>query len=659
MRHLAPASDAPPAVPHTGPRRDWQTIASLLPYLFRYKVRSILALSCLIGAKVANLGVPLVMKRIIDNLTIAHTLPQAMRQASGSTLLMGGLSILGLLVVAYAVARLFTSLLTELREWLFSKVTESAVRLLALQVFRHLHSLSLRFHLDRQTGGMSRDIERGTKGIQTVISYSFYSILPTLVEVGLVMAIFVTRYEAYYAWVTLAALVIYITFTVKVTEWRTQFRRNMNDLDSRANSRAIDSLLNYETVKYFGNEEFEAQRYDENLLRYRRAAIRSQHSLSMLNLGQQIIVGTGLVFILWRATQGVLAGRMTLGDLVLVNTLMLQLYVPLNFLGVVYRELKQSLTDMDRMFGLLAQSREIADRSDAQALSVGRAEVRFEHVDFAYESGRRILHDVSFTIAGGTTTAVVGHSGSGKSTLARLLFRFYDVSGEGTGRISIDGQDIRDVTQTSLRAAIGIVPQDTVLFNDSIYYNIAYGRPTASREEVLEAARAAHIHSFIESLPRGYDTPVGERGLKLSGGEKQRVAIARTLLKDPPILIFDEATSALDSRAETAIQNELDRIARARTTLVIAHRLSTVVNAEQIVVLDKGRIVERGTHRELIDADGLYAQMWALQRQERGTGKRVAGDGGAVPSVADARATAADGSSDVGSADNIAPAAVN
>jgi len=612
MRRFASSNE--PAPTATGPRNDWQTIVSLLPYLSAYKARVALALTCLVGAKVANLGVPIVMKHIVDKLTpIAHLTALGRAEHATSVVLVSGL---GLLVVSYAIVRLSTSLFTELREILFSKVTESAVRLLALKVFRHLHGLSLRFHLDRQTGGMSRDIERGTRGITQLISYSLYSILPTLVEVGLVLGFFVVKYEAYYAIVTLIALVAYIVFTVKVTEWRTHFRRTMNELDSRANARAIDSLINYETVKYFGNEEWESQRYDENLRRYRTAAIRSQNSLSVLNFGQQAIIGIGLVFILWRATQGVMAGKLTLGDLVLINTFMLQLYIPLNFLGVVYRELKQSLTDMDRMFTLLTVEREVADVPDAPPLAVRGAEVRFSHVDFAYEPSRQILHDVSFTIPAGTTTAVVGHSGSGKSTLSRLLFRFYDLDRQAGGAITIDGQDIRDVTQESLRASIGIVPQDTVLFNDSIYYNIAYGRPTASREEVIAAARAAHIHAFIESLPKGYDTPVGERGLKLSGGEKQRVAIARTLLKNPPILLFDEATSALDSRSERAIQQELDHIARDRTTLVIAHRLSTVVHAEQIIVMDHGRIVERGTHDELLRAGGHYAQMWALQRQK-------------------------------------------
>jgi ATP-binding cassette, subfamily B, heavy metal transporter len=618
-RYSAPSEPAPVS---TQARNDWQTILSLVPYLATYKWRVVLALSCLIGAKVANLGVPIVMKHIVDNLaSVQHLTALGRVEHAPAIVLLGGV---GLLVVAYALVRLSTSLFSELREIFFSKVTESAVRQLALKVFRHLHALSLRFHLERQTGGMSRDIERGTRGIQQLISYSLYSILPTLVEVGLVLGFFVVKYEAYYAVVTGIALVAYVTFTVKVTEWRTHFRRTMNELDSRANSRAIDSLLNYETVKYFGNEEWEAQRYDENLKRYRAAAIKSQNSLSFLNFGQQAIIGAGLAFILWRATQGVMASHLTLGDLVLINTFMLQLYIPLNFLGVVYRELKQSLTDMDRMFTLLGAVREVPDLPGAPALAVRGAQVRFDHVSFAYEPARPILHDVSFTIAAGTTTAVVGHSGSGKSTLARLMFRFYDLDRASGGAITIDGQDIRDVTQETLRASIGIVPQDTVLFNDTIYYNIAYGKPSATRDEVIAAARAAHIHDFIESLPKGYDTPVGERGLKLSGGEKQRVAIARTVLKNPPILLFDEATSALDSRSERAIQHELDQIARERTTLIIAHRLSTVVHAQQIIVMDHGRIVERGTHAELIRARGLFAQMWALQQQRAARGEEEA-----------------------------------
>jgi ABC-type transport system involved in Fe-S cluster assembly fused permease/ATPase subunit len=619
-----------PATP-TGPRHDWQTIAALLPYLSTYKLRVGLALSCLIAAKLANLGVPIVMKRIVDQLSgVRHVVALGRAEQAPSMVLLSGL---GLLVVAYAVVRLSTSLLTELREILFIKVTESAVRQLALKVFLHLHALSLRFHLDRQTGGMSRDIERGTRGIQSLISYSLYSILPTLVEVSLVLIFLATRYELYYAVVALIALVSYVIFTVRVTEWRTHFRRTMNELDSRANSRAIDSLLNYETVKYFGNERYEAERYDQNLRKYRAAAIKSQNSLSLLNLGQQTIIGTGLVFILWRATQGVMSGRLTLGDLVLINTFMLQLYIPLNFLGVVYRELKQSLTDMDRMFTLLNAGQEVEDRPDAQPLAVSGARVEFDRVDFSYEKSRQILFDVSFVVPAGTTTAVVGHSGSGKSTLGRLLFRFYDLPADGVGRLLIDGQDLRDVTQDSLRAAIGIVPQDTVLFNDTIYYNIAYGRPQASRDEVIAAARAAHIHDFIVTLPAGYETQVGERGLKLSGGEKQRVAIARTVLKNPHILIFDEATSALDSRSERAIQAELNQIARERTTLIIAHRLSTVVHAQQILVMDHGRIVERGTHEQLLDLDGLYRQMWTLQQRSQDTAAvDVPGSGGAMVS---------------------------
>ena len=594
-----PASSEPP--PPGAQRGDWRTIKSLLPYLWAYKWRVALALSFLIAAKVANLGVPMVMKRLIDSMNVSPSDPRALLVVPVGT------------IVAYGLLRLSTSLFSELREILFSKVTESSVRTLALQVFRHLHALSLRFHLERQTGGMSRDIERGTRGIQSLISYSLYSILPTLVEVGLVITYFFVKYDAWFAFITFCALVAYIAFTVTVTNWRTNFRRKMNELDSRANQKAIDSLLNFETVKYFGNEEYEARRYDENLLKYRAAAIRSQNSLSILNFGQQFIVAVALILILYRATQGVAAGHMTLGDLVLVNTLMLQIYIPLNFLGVIYRELKQAVADMDRMFHLLHTNREVADKPDAPPLAVHAGQVRFAHVDFGYEANRQILFDVDFTIPAGTTTAVVGQSGSGKSTLARLLFRFYDVK---SGAIEIDGQDVRDVTQASVRAAIGIVPQDTVLFNDSIYYNIAYGRPDATREEVIEAARAAQIHHFVESLPDGYDTQVGERGLKLSGGEKQRVAIARTLLKRPPILVFDEATSALDSRTEHAIQEELMRLAQNHTTLVIAHRLSTIVSAHQILVMEHGRIIERGTHEQLLRAEGRYAQMWRMQARE-------------------------------------------
>jgi ABC-type transport system involved in Fe-S cluster assembly fused permease/ATPase subunit len=600
MRRQSTSSSLPPPAAAKGRQgSDWATLRTLFPYLFVYKWRVAAALACLIGAKLANVGVPLVLKQLIDQLTIDPGNPRALL-----VLPLGAL-------VAYGALRFSTTLFTELREFLFARVTQRAVRTIALKVFRHLHALSLRFHLNRQTGGMTRDIERGTRGVSSLISYTLFNILPTLVEITLVLGYLVLHYDIWFTIITAVALVSYITFTVVVTNWRTHFRRTMNDLDSKANTKAIDSLINYETVKYFGNEDYEAKRYDHGLQHYESAAVRSQTSLSVLNSGQSLIIATAVTLILWRATQGVIDGSMTLGDLVLVNSFMIQLYIPLNFLGVIYREIKQSLADMERLFSLLDQNREVADSADAKPLAPHGATVAFSHVDFSYEPKRQILFDVDFTIAAGTTTAVVGHSGSGKSTLSRLLFRFYDVN---AGSISIDGQDLRTVTQESLRAAIGIVPQDTVLFNDTIEYNIAYGKPGASRDAIVAAARAASIHDFIESLPDGYATMVGERGLKLSGGEKQRVAIARTLLKNPAILIFDEATSALDSKAEQAIQAQLKEIAKNRTTLVIAHRLSTVADAQQILVLDHGRIVERGTHYALLAAHGLYAQMWERQQ---------------------------------------------
>jgi len=598
MRRSSASSTPPPSDP-SAQRNDWATIGTLLPYLWVYKWRVLAALLCLIGAKMANIGVPLVLKKIVDQLSIDPANPQALL-----VLPLGAL-------VAYGALRFSTTLFTELREFLFARVTQRAVRTIALRVFRHLHALSLRFHLNRQTGGMTRDIERGTRGVSSLVSYSLFSILPTLVEITLVLGYLALHYDKWFSIITGVALLTYIAFTISVTEWRTHFRRTMNDLDSKANTKAIDSLINYETVKYFGNEDYEAKRYDEGLQHYERAAVRSQTSLSLLNSGQSLIIAAAVTAILWRATQGVIDKSMTLGDLVLVNSFMLQLYIPLNFLGVIYREIKQSLADMERLFGLLEQNREVADSPDAKPLVTQGARVEFSHVEFSYDPKRQILFDVDFSIPAGTTTAVVGHSGSGKSTLSRLLFRFYDVQ---QGAIRIDGQDLRSITQDSLRHAIGIVPQDTVLFNDTIEYNIAYGRPGASREDIFAAARAASIHEFIESLPDGYATMVGERGLKLSGGEKQRVAIARTLLKNPAILIFDEATSALDSKSEQAIQTQLKEIARQRTTLVIAHRLSTIADAGQILVLDHGRIVERGTHAALIAADGLYKQMWDRQQ---------------------------------------------
>ena len=583
--------------PEPTTRGDWSTIRTLLPYLLEFKSRVVVAMTLLVLSKLANVAVPLVLKEIVD----AMSKPKAM------------LLVPVFLVVAYGLLRLFSTLFGELRDAVFAKVTQRAIRRVALKLFAHLHNLSLRFHLERQTGGVSRDIERGTRGISFLLNFMLFNILPTFLEIGLVAIILFKKYSPWFVVITFVTLVVYIVFTLFITEWRMVFRRMMNDMDSKANTRAIDSLLNYETVKYFGNEGYEARRYDDHLATWEIAAVRNQTSLATLNSGQSIIIAAGVTGLMLLAADGVAKGTMTIGDLVLVNVFMLQLYMPLHFLGFVYREIKHALADMEKMFSLLEEHREIEDAPDATVLKVKQAAVRFEHVSFSYDPERQILCDVSFDIPAGHTVAVVGASGAGKSTLSRLLFRFYDVT---AGAILIDGQDIRKVTQTSLRAAIGIVPQDTVLFNDTISYNIAYGRPDATREEILQAARSAHIHDFIESLPQGYDSMVGERGLKLSGGEKQRVAIARAILKNPSILIFDEATSALDSKSEKAIQDELRNVAHDRTTLVIAHRLSTIVDAHQILVMDQGRIIERGTQRELLAQQGVYAQMWALQQQE-------------------------------------------
>ena len=609
MRRASSALPLPAGDPKA--RSDWRILARLVPYVWEWRWRVLAVLVCLVAAKFANVGVPLVLKNLVDALTLHPGDPRSV------------LVVPVALLLAYGALRVSITVFTELREFLFYPVAARIARQVSLQAFDHLLSLSLRFHLERQTGGVSRDLERGSRAIQSLLGFTIYNILPTLFEIALVIVLLTSKFDVWFAVITFGALLSYIAFTVTVTEWRTHFRRAMNEQDSKASTKAVDALINYETVKYFSNERFEQARYDENLHKLEQVSIKSQTSLSLLNVGQSFIIAVAVTLLVWRATAGVVAGTMTLGDLVLVNALMIQLYVPLNFLGVIYREIKQSMIDLEKMFGLLAEHREVADAPDARPLVARGGAVRFDNVRFGYDPDRIILHGVSFEIPAGKKVAVVGPSGSGKSTLARLLFRFYDVD---AGSISIDGQDIRRVTQQSLRQSIGIVPQDTVLFNDTVEYNIAYGRTGAGRAEVEDAARAAHIHTFIASTPKGYDTMVGERGLKLSGGEKQRVAIARTLLKDPPVLIFDEATSALDSANERAIQAELQNAARGKSALVIAHRLSTVVDAHQILVMESGRIVERGTHAELMAGGGRYREMWALQQagERRGVEQEAA-----------------------------------
>jgi len=586
---------------------EFRAFRTLAPHLWpagslELRGRVLLAIALMVGAKLTNVYVPILYKQAVDLLN---------GEAGTAVALPIGL------LLAYGVARLFAVAFGELRDAVFAKVAQRAMRTSALKTFEHLHALSLRFHLDRQTGGLSRVIERGVSGVEFLLNFMVFNIVPTILEILMVCGILWGLFDWRFAAVTAITIFGYIAFSLFVTEWRIKFRREMNERDTEANTKAVDSLLNFETVKYFGNEAHESRRYDVALQQYERAAIRSKVSLAMLNIGQAGIIVIGLVAINSMAAMGVIAGVMTVGDFVLVNAYLIQLYMPLNFLGFVYRQIRQSLTDMDAMFGLLKVDREVADRPDAPALAAGGGEIVFDHVNFGYDERRPILKEVSFTVPPGKKVAIVGPSGAGKSTISRILFRFYDVV---DGAVRIDGQDIRDVTQESLRAAIGIVPQDTVLFNDTIYYNIAYGRPDATPAEVEEAARMARIHDFVVSTPDGYQTRVGERGLKLSGGEKQRVAIARTILKRPAILLFDEATSALDTHTEQEIQKSLDEVSANRTTLVIAHRLSTVVGADEIIVLDQGRIVERGCHADLLARGGAYAAMWKRQQEGRDNG---------------------------------------
>ncbi len=606
------------AAPAPGDHRaDLRIVTRLVPYLWRrasvpLRVRVVLAVLLLVAAKVATVIVPLFYKQAVD--ALSHPAGVA-------------IAVPTMLIVAYGAARVLSQAMGELRQMVFAKVAQNAVHVVALETFRHLHRLSLRFHLDRQTGGLSRAIERGTNGIDNLLHFMLFQIVPTLLEIAMVSAILWWFYDWRFAAITFVTIIAYVAYTLAITQWRLGFRRRMLEAETEANTKAVDSLLNYETVKYFGNEEHEARRYDRSLAVYERASVMSENTLSLLNIGQGFIIAVGVTLVMLHAGAGVAAGAMTVGDFVLVNAYLIQLYLPLNFLGMVYRELRQALTDMGAMFRLIEQNVEVEDSPGARPLLVRGGAVEFEHVDFGYDARRPILHDLTFSVPAGSTVAIVGASGAGKSTISRLLFRFYDVN---SGGIRIDGQDLREVTQASLRAAIGIVPQDTVLFNDTIYYNIAYGRPEASPAEVEQAARLARIHDFVMALPEGYQTRVGERGLKLSGGERQRVAIARTILKAPRLLLFDEATSALDTRTEKAIQESLRQLSQGVTTLIIAHRLSTIVHADEILVLDKGRIAERGRHADLVARGGLYAQMWQRQLETGEKAPAEAPEGAAV-----------------------------
>ena len=596
MHFIMPAARTERA--HTD-RRDWHNLKAMLPFLLDFRGRVLFALACLVAAKVANVGVPVVLKMIVDSL---EQRPQQ--------LLILPLSLL----LAYGALRLAAALFNELRDTVFARVRYHAIRQVSVRVLEHLHKLSLRYHLERKTGGIARDIERGTSSISTLLNYLVFSIVPIAIEFTLVALILLHNYAAIFALVTFSTVMVYVIFTVKITEWRMDHRHAMNRLDSQSSNQSIDSLINYETVKYFNNEQLELERYDRTLGEWEDMAVKSQTSMSILNFGQGAIIAIGVTLIMFLAAQGVVDGSLSLGDLVMVNAFMLQLFIPLGALGVMYRQLKYTLADMDQLFHLLETPPEINDLPNAPSLKIEHGEIRFEHVDFGYTPERQILQAVSFTVPAGKKLAVVGHSGAGKSTLSRLLYRFYDVT---RGQILIDGQDIRSVTQHSLRKAIGIVPQDTVLFNDSIRYNLQYGNPQATQAELERAADMAQIRQFIEALPEGWNTVVGERGLKLSGGEKQRVAIARAILKQPPILIFDEATSSLDSGTEQAIQKTLNEVAGQHTTLMIAHRLSTIVDADQILVMNQGQVVEQGTHSELIKYGGIYQQMWELQLHEK------------------------------------------